>query len=60
MYVKSDIHHRRRYDSENLVCNASPNHSVEMIIVEAVMNKRDKWAYVLMYKPPLLGIQNVT
>ena len=47
MYVKSDIPHRRRHDFENLVCNASPNHSVEMIIVEAVMNKRDKWVYVL-------------
>ena len=52
MYVKSDIPHRRRYDFDNLVCNASPNHSVEMIIIEAVMNKRDKWVYVYMYKPP--------
>ena len=52
MYVKSDIPYRRRYYFENLVCNASPNYSVEMIIIEAVMNKRDKWVYVLMYKPP--------
>jgi len=52
MYLKSDIPHRRRHDLENLIWNALPNHGVEILIIEVVMSERDKWIYVLLYKPP--------
>ena len=50
-YKKFDIQCRYQ-DLESLVWKASPPYYVNMIAKEAVMNQRDKRAYVQLYKPP--------
>ena len=48
-YIRSDIPHRRRYDLEKGIdCHIG----FEVIIMEVMFTSKDRWLYVLGYKPP--------
>ena len=50
MYFRSDIPQRRRYDLEKVLdCGES---GLEIMIIETVMNDKERWIYVMGYKPP--------
>ena len=50
LYVRSDIPQRRRHDLEKLVdCSES---SLEIIIIEIITDSKERWMYVMGYKPP--------
>ena len=50
MYIRSDIPQRRRYDLEKVLdCGES---GLEIMIIETVMNDKERWIYVMGYKPP--------
>ena len=50
MYFRSDIPQRRRYDLEKVLhCGES---RLEIMIIETVMNDKERWIYVMSYKPP--------
>ena len=48
-YIRSDIPHRRRDDLEQAVDSQL---GLELIIMELMVNHKEKWLYVLGYKPP--------
>ena len=50
LYVRSDIPHRRRYDLKNIIDNFTSG--LEIIIIEATVRTKERWIYVLEYKPP--------
>ena len=50
MYFRSDIPQRRRYDLEKFI--DSGESGLEIMIIEAVMNNKERWVYVMGYKPP--------
>ena len=56
LYVRSDIPHRRRHDLENIIDNFTSG--LEIIIIEATMRTKERWIYVVGYKPP--GIKDMT
>ena len=50
LYVRSDIPQRRRHDLEKLVdCSES---GLEIIIIEIITDSKERWMYVMGYKPP--------
>ena len=50
LYVRSDILQRRWHDFENLVdCSEA---GLEIIIIEIIMDSKERWMYVMGYKPP--------
>ena len=50
LYVRSDIPHRRRHDLENIIDRSATG--LEIIIMEVTMRRKDRWIYVVGYKPP--------
>ena len=48
-YIRSDIPHRRRDDLEQAIDSQL---GLELVIMELMVNHKDKWLYVLGYKPP--------
>ena len=50
LYVRSDIPHRRRHDLENIIDRSAT--VLEIIIMEVTMRRKDRWIYVVGYKPP--------
>ena len=50
LYVRSDIPHRRRHDLENIIDNFTSG--LEIIIIEATVRTKERWIYVVGYKPP--------
>ena len=55
LYVRSDIPYRRRHDLENIIDRSSTN--LEIVIMEVTMHTKDRWIYVVEYKPP--GIKDL-
>ena len=49
-YIRSDIPHRRRDDLEQAVDSQL---GLELIIMELMVNHKEKWLYVLGYKPQI-------
>ena len=49
LYFRSDLPQRRRYDLEKISVADSV---CEVIIAECIPYKKEKWIFVLMYKPP--------
>ena len=54
MYVRSDIPHRRRHDLENIIDRSATG--LEIIIMEVTRRTKDRWIYVVGYKPLALKI----
>ena len=50
LYVRSDIPHRRRHDLENIIDSSATG--LEIIITEATLRKKERWIYIVGYKPP--------
>ena len=50
LYVRSDIPHRRRHDLENIIDSSATG--LEIIIIEATLRKKERWIYIVGYKPP--------
>jgi len=48
-HIRSDIPHRRQEDLEQLIDKLS---GFESLIIEVMMGEKEKWIYVLGYKPP--------
>ena len=48
-YIRSDIPHRRRDDLEKAI---DSNLEFKLIITELMVNHKEKWLYMLGYKPP--------
>ena len=55
LYVRSDIPHRCRHDLENIIDRSATG--FEIIIMEVTMRRKDRWIYVVGYKPP--GIKDL-
>ena len=49
-YVQSDIPQRRRVDLKSNI--DSRNSGIEIVILETVLHNKERWIYVLGYKPP--------
>ena len=49
-YVRSDIPQYRRCDIENIVDSLMTG--LEIVVLETILNSKEKWLYVLGYKPP--------
>ena len=50
VYFRSDIPQRRRHDLEKVIdCRDS---GLEIMIIETTMNNKERWIYVVAYKPP--------
>ena len=51
-YIRPDIPHRRRLDLEQMTDNHA---GLEIIILEVMLNKKERWIYVLGSKPPSIA-----
>ena len=51
-YIRSDIPRCRRFDLEQMTDNHA---GLEIIILEVMLNKKERWIYVLGYKPPSIA-----
>ena len=49
-YVRSDIPQYRMCDIENIVCSLMTG--LEIVVLEIILNSKERWLYVLGYKPP--------
>ena len=49
-FVRSYIPHRRRHDLENIIDSFATG--LEIIIIEATLRIKERWIYVVGYKPP--------
>ena len=49
-FVRSYIPHRRRHDLENIIDGFATG--LEIIIIEATLRIKERWIYVVGYKPP--------
>ena len=50
VYFRSDIPQRRRHDLEKVIdCRDS---GLEIMMIEMTMNNKERWIYVVGYKPP--------
>ena len=56
LYARSDIPHRRRHDLENIIDKFTSG--LEIIIIVATVRTKERWIYVVGYKPP--GIKDMT
>ena len=50
LYVRSDIPHRRRHDLENIIDSSATG--LEIIIIETTLREKERWIYIVGYKPP--------
>ena len=50
MYFRSDIPQRRRHDLEKIIDGRESG--LEILIIETTMNAKERWIYVMGYKPP--------
>ena len=58
LYVRSDIPYRPRHDLENIIQGVDRSATgLEIIIMEVTMRTKDRWIYVVGYKPP--GIKDL-
>ena len=55
LYVRSDITHHRCHDLENIIDRSATG--LEIIIMEVTMRTKERWIYVVGYKPP--GIKDL-
>ena len=50
VFFRSDFPQRRRHDLEKIIdCRES---GLELVIIETTMNNKERWIYVVGYKPP--------
>ena len=54
VYVRSDIPHHRRTDTEDCI---NTDCGLEIIILKCIFRKHKKWAVIAGYKPP--AVKNV-
>ena len=50
MYFRSDIPQRRRHNLEKIIDGRESG--LEILIIETTMNAKERWIYVMGYKPP--------
>ena len=50
LLCRSDIPHRRRHDLENIIDSSTTG--LEIIIIEATLRRKERWIYIVGYKPP--------
>ena len=51
-YIRSDVPHRRRFDLEQMTDSQA---GLQIIILEVMLNKKERWIYFLGYKPQIIA-----
>ena len=51
-YIRSDVPHRRRCDLEQMTDSQA---GLKIIVLEVMLNKKERWIYFLGYKPQIIA-----